>query len=152
MSTWKCNAFVAEMKTAEKDIPVYKICVVDTDTSTVYGATYRKFVYSKNGNRQDAPHRDFRMALDYSNLYIQDVYRSFGNNIKIYNGGYNYFLTGCDGTIMLIDKLLDRNQRLARCRFVIPKGINYYKDYKNDDYVSETVRFIGIIDFLRWTK
>jgi len=115
---------------ATEDITCYKIC--KKKNNKYYSLYYRK---------KYIPNKIYRMI---KNFYIKkDLYKSMSETNIIYNinKGYHSYMNYIT-TLSYFELLGGTIVSMCICKFVIPKGSTYYKNEKENIYVSNKIKFI----------
>lgn len=141
---WYCDKL--KIKTARKDIPVWKIVTCSKDSSDKCCSLYEKFTYIKSIIETSSI--NFELRRNSNTIIGSTGFHSYSNKLKWERSNYNStfyvykkrIFSNFKGYIMAYSSF---NTRIAR--FHIPKGYQYAEN-KNGEIISSAIVFDSFID------
>ena len=137
---WRCDKL--KIKTAKKDIPVWKIVTTDNSCDNICKSLYERYTYLKDILAANPIEFEIKQNCiigsigfhSYSNKlkWERDDNSIFIYKKKIFSNFKNY-----------VNAAIHSNARIAR--FYIPKGCQYAEN-KNGEIISSAIIFDGFID------
>ena len=133
-----------KIKTAKKDIPVWKIVTDSDDSSEICYSVYAKFFYIKSIIKTSSINFELRR---YGKTIIGSTgFHSYSNKLKWERNDSSIFIYKkkiFSNFKNYINAVCQSNVRIAR--FHIPKGYQYAEN-KNGEIISSAIVFDSFID------